>query len=665
MVNVILHFPYPSSTRQIYRHEAKDHFYKLGFPVNAKDGRSHSPLHLACLNNHPEVVAKLLRFKVKIVSRDNFSTSEEEAEELNGNFLGSRLEVGEPEEREVFVESPDVKEATEDMLYPGSGAVNGSSSGAAHGGSAQDMFCPVDIDSLDLDGCTPLHLAVKGNSQQGFHHIAQLLLKHGANPNKPIISPSGNSTALMEACIAGDVFMMDMLLKYKAQDADLKVLSAATLSLHNNMAATLLKYKSYRDSEYKINKQAVIMYHLGQIQGVADTYDSHAVTYPTTPTTINWHALNLPYLQSAWLQEAALLQNPHLISQDNPALAMFAITRIDVSNNNLISIPIEMFTLKSLRLLCISENKIACLPGDTSRDDCAVVPFGNDNSQENRPGTPVEAFTWDLPYLEEIQCFKNKLRTVPASVFKLPSLKRLNLANNELERLPFHMWRAPALLELNLSHNHLRELPVNLALGHQMTASEATASMEGLSDMTQDDSGAGSIPGTPKKVSTSTSTSSSHGSSSSASEKDSNVLPEEACPLVVAPARPYTEQEVEQLSLWKDRLRLRMTIGVTEPLNVKGSVSMLQELNLSHNLFDSLPSGLPCLVPALNKLVLANNRLTHVGALNLYPAGLKLLDLSCNQIMNHVLFESAHLDEDHYTERWATRACYNPSPRKQ
>ena len=48
--------------------------------------------------------------------------------------------------------------------------------------------------------------------------------------------------------------MMGLLLKYKAQDPDLKVLSAAVISQHDGMIGTILKYKAYLDSEYKINK---------------------------------------------------------------------------------------------------------------------------------------------------------------------------------------------------------------------------------------------------------------------------------------------------------------------------------------------------------------------------------------------------------------------------
>lgn len=662
LVTLILNFTYPRIMRQIYRDNISENFYKLGFPINAKDGRSHSALHEACYNNRPEVVETLLNFQVKIVDRESFNTSTDsetmvddvmEEEEEDGG-LGARLGV---EESEMASESPDVSEATEDMYEPGAAPIK------------KDYFCPVEVDSLDLDGRTPLHLAVKGDGKQGFHRVAQLLLEHGANPNKPIISPSGNSTILMEACITGDVEMIDLLLKYKAQDVDLKVLSAATLSLNSDMAAVLLKYKTYRDSEYKINKQAIHSQPTETgAEGETEACDSLSHVCPSNPTTVNWHALNLQHVEAMWLEEAALLQNPNLLT--HRTLSLHAITRIDVSNNNLTQIPSQVFLLKSLRLLNISENKIVSLPGDTSRYDSALVVYGNHSNSANiePPPSPAQLVPWELPVLEEFQCYKNKLKTVPSQVFKLPALKRLNFAQNELERLPLELWKSPALLELNLSSNRLRELPVGFAMSQQMSSD--TISLDSSVDLNPEESSnlSSSGPGTPKRMSTTTSNASSHGSSSGTSDRDINAsVSEDTSPLLISPGRPYTEQDVEQISYWRDNLRIRASLGATEPSHGadKGTMSHLQELNLSHNLFDSVPSGLPCLVPNLSKLILSHNRLSHVGALSLYPAGLKMLDLSYNMILNHVLFECVRFDDEHFAERWATRTCYNPSPRKQ
>ena len=661
VASLILNFLYPENMKSIFRDENKDHFYRLGFSVNAKDGRSHSPLHVACMQNQPDIIALLLNFRVKIVKRESFARSSElkedvlVPEEVAGNSVSASLNPG---NSLVDLESPDVREATED-LYAG-----------VIPPTDKNHFCPVEVDALDLDGCTPLHLAVKGNGLNGYHQVAQLLLENGAKPNKPIISPSGNSTALMEACISGDVAMMDLLLKHKAQDTDLKVLSAAVLSQHDSMAGTLLKFKSFRDSEYKINKQAVIMHHCGQLQATTDTYDSSSSTFPSTATAVNWHALRLNKTEATWLQEAALLQNSHLRSS-HADLALFAITRIDISNNSLTVLPKEMFTLKSLRLLNVSENQLSSLPGSSSSTEGAVVVYGMGDGG-GQPGEPSQTrtnnFQWDLPVLEEVQLNKNKLKVLPPFLFRLPSLKRLNASQNELERLPFEVWLAPSLLELNLSRNSLRELPVNS--DHCQPLSE-TSSLDGSVDLNVEDqvSSNCSVPSTPKKGSFSTS----HGSSSTGSGSGGNgtgegdgIIQEEP-PGLVSPARTYTESSVDHINYWEDKLRVQASTGFmdSDGNTDHGKLCPLQELNLAHNQFDGVPTGLACLAPLLSKLNLANNRLSHVGALSLYPATLKILDISHNRIFGHVLFECARFDDEQYTERWALRTCYNPSPKKQ
>jgi ankyrin repeat protein len=111
---------------------------------------------------------------------------------------------------------------------------------------------------MDLDGNTPLHLAVKGENGAGFHKVAKVLLQHKANPNKPIITPSGNSTPLMEACMNEDTQMVDLLLKFEATDDDGTVLQRAIESLNEDLAGVFLKHRSHFDSENTVNRLALV-----------------------------------------------------------------------------------------------------------------------------------------------------------------------------------------------------------------------------------------------------------------------------------------------------------------------------------------------------------------------------------------------------------------------
>ena len=53
--------------------------------------------------------------------------------------------------------------------------------------------------------------------------IAELLLINGANPDKPMVTPSGNMSPLAHASLEGDAKMVEILLSHGATDSDMKV----------------------------------------------------------------------------------------------------------------------------------------------------------------------------------------------------------------------------------------------------------------------------------------------------------------------------------------------------------------------------------------------------------------------------------------------------------
>lgn len=60
--------------------------------------------------------------------------------------------------------------------------------------------------------------------------------------------------------------------------------------------------------------------------------------------------------------------------------------------------------------------------------------------------------------------------------------------------------------------------------------------------------------------------------------------------------------------------------------------SALRNLNLSNNLFTSIPPALPCLAEDLSRLNMSYNNLRSMGHVTSYPAFLRQLDLSHNEI---------------------------------
>lgn len=171
---------------------------------------------------------------------------------------------------------------------------------------------------------------------------------------------------------------------------------------------------------------------------------------------INWHnqRCHLSQIRTQWLTDAALHLNPNL--KQNPRcydIALYAITRLDLSNNSLTSIPLEVFQLYSLKYLNVAQNKIEKLPIPT---DSPVK-----KTHRGRKTCKIEDPSYSCPVLEELYLQDNRLDNLPHVVFRLPNLVTLVVSNNKLQHLPYNMWLAPKLKELNASFNLLRDLPYN------------------------------------------------------------------------------------------------------------------------------------------------------------------------------------------------------------
>lgn len=182
------------------------------------------------------------------------------------------------------------------------------------------------------------------------------------------------------------------------------------------------------------------------------TYSS---MFPNTPIMINWHnqKCHLSYIKTQWIVDAALHLNPKLKQNPRSAdLVLYSITRLDISNNSLTSIPLAVFQLNSLRYLNVGQNKIDKIP----------IPVPSPTKKGfRRKSTSPEELDYSCPVLEELYVQDNRVDQVPDAVFRLPALVTLNVSNNKLQQLPYCMWLAPKLKELNASLNLLKELPSN------------------------------------------------------------------------------------------------------------------------------------------------------------------------------------------------------------
>lgn len=69
-----------------------------------------------------------------------------------------------------------------------------------------------------------------------------------------------------------------------------------------------------------------------------------------------------------WLIDAAVRLNPKLrLSPRCQQSALHAITRLDLSNNDLSDVPAAIFQMQSLKILVLSQNKLDSLPMPTPK----------------------------------------------------------------------------------------------------------------------------------------------------------------------------------------------------------------------------------------------------------------------------------------------------------
>lgn len=201
--------------------------------------------------------------------------------------------------------------------------------------------------------------------------------------------------------------------------------------------------------------------------------------------------------------------------------------------------------------------------------------------------------------LDELFLQDNQLTTLPAAIFQLPALTILDISNNKLQQLPFDMWRAPKLRELNVAFNLLRELPVP-----PMQTSGSLLSLDKLQMLQSCDEASSSKPHSLllQKIT--------HRNLwSTALDVTDNDLK----------WQQEQEQDQEQAQAFADG-------------KVPHGVSQLSSLNIANNLFTSIPAALPCLAVNLTRLNMSYNRLRSMGHVTSYPATLKQLDLSHNEI---------------------------------
>ncbi|XP_071051470.1 leucine-rich repeat serine/threonine-protein kinase 1 isoform X2 [Onthophagus taurus] len=609
VLELLFQFPYPKHILRKFRDITERWEYLMPFDINERDATGQNILYVASLLGNKKLLDVILKFRVratKIVPEDDETTPNSESNPLV---------------------SPIKRRLSSGIISIMSKLNLSRESSTESEGEHISLICPLKIDMYCNNNIeTALHAAVKGK----HYDIVLSLLNAGGNPNLIIKAyldynesiscysleddvNSGQSTALVEACKNRDVPIVDLLLRFGARDDDCKALFVTVQNKDETLTAKLLSIKSNPDPEYKINKKAMTENinspQFTLFSGMSNL--TYSTIFPNTPAMINWHnqKCHLSQIRTQWLIDAALHLNPKL--KQNPRsydIALYAITRLDISNNSITSIPLAAFQLYSLRYLNVAQNKIEKLP--------IPVESPNKKTHRRKSSNVVEELNYNCPVLEELYLQDNRLDQIPDALFRLPSLVTLVVSNNKLQNLPYNMWLAPKLKELNASFNLLKDLPVNNVI-----------------DNTKEDCDRLSVSSSDSQLSSHTDVEvESDASCCSDVESDSIGFEDGVVPIRYRKKdRSLIQLDISKHHIWSKSVDVTEQILHNDESTMEKS-SQLSALNLAHNLFTSIPVVLPCLAVNLTRLNMAFNSLRSMSHITSYPSTLKQLDLSHNQI---------------------------------
>ena len=505
--------------------------YNLPFDINQRDLSGQSIMYMACCIGNLRMVDLLLEYKVKAVST-TLPPPEEEADSEQSSPRHKSLNLSALMSR--FQSKEEVLKSNEAWVKP----------------VDLDLYCNHETE-------TALHVAVR----QKHHAIASHLLAAGALPNLHTRTNTDKEswgkghTCLVEAARNRDMGMIDLLLKYGARDDHNQALAVAIQADDHLVMSKLLALKAHQDQESQINRVKITELHLGK--SMRGRSSASSLTYnsmcPSTPVMINWHqAGSLTCVKEQWMIDSAVRLNPKLrLSPKYQPMALHAITKLDLSNNEIVNLPGSIWSMQSLKFISLAGNKVEMLT------DCQ----------------------YNCPSLEEIHLQDNRLDCLPPGLFKLPSLSILDVSNNKLQQVPYLMWSCPSLTEINLSLNMLSDLPS----GAHMSRHESVSS---LSDGAFFDA-----------LSINSDVSNASDGLSVMSETETDI--DEDAKMMEERVSQLQHTTVTHCNKWKTSVNIVEKEMLSPTVNQEDC--KLQFLNLSHNSFKEVPAALPCLAPHLGK----------------------------------------------------------------
>lgn len=330
--------------------------------------------------------------------------------------------------------------------------------------------------AVDTEGENILHVMVKQNHHQLLDYILNTYPQFGSSPALRDFWARAErvSSPIEEAITNGHAKCLDILIEAVIyyHDAtklysDASLLPNAVISDHTSVVEMLIKHGIHRELGKSLcvacNKESLAL--LLFYSRVVDVIKGGEQYIAENAAVLIWRDYLLPKVEPLWIKLAsdaidiaqsafskfADLSAEELIKQIGPVVLshyskhinepikcsdLRCFTMIQISENELETIPKELFTLPRLKELDLSSNQISHLPaGPSAQDKC-----------------------YPCNCLKILTIRHNLLTTLPSWLFLLPNLVTVDAYNNRIGELPTAVWISNSLRTLNLSKNRLSRL---------------------------------------------------------------------------------------------------------------------------------------------------------------------------------------------------------------
>ncbi|XP_035665248.1 leucine-rich repeat receptor-like protein kinase PEPR1 [Branchiostoma floridae] len=128
--------------------------------------------------------------------------------------------------------------------------------------------------------------------------------------------------------------------------------------------------------------------------------------------------------------------------------------KLDLSNQDLTSIPEEVFDITDLEFLDVSNNKLSSIPEAIGRLQKLYRLDADGNMLKSLPQA-----IGSLQKLTHLYVYRNKLANLPPGIEKLQKLTLLSIFDNQLTKVPPGVCMLPSLEVLDASNNKLSTFP--------------------------------------------------------------------------------------------------------------------------------------------------------------------------------------------------------------